>query len=78
MQSNVSGGPEKTSLLSIYITGVPRSQETGPPENPTVGQGLGPCSGPRGGALSYERGTPVQGASGRDPLEQRYQVVTRS
>ena len=59
MQSNVSGGPEKTSFLSIYITGVPRSQETGPPGNPTVGQGLGPCSGPGGEALSYERGTPV-------------------
>ena len=40
-----------------WNTGVPRSQETPPSWDPTVGLCLGLCSGPRGGAVSYERGT---------------------
>jgi hypothetical protein len=30
-----------------------------PPEDPTVARCLEPCGGPRGGAVSHERGTPV-------------------
>jgi len=40
-------------------TGVPRSYETAPPWDPTVAICQGPCGGPGGGAVSYERGTPV-------------------
>ena len=46
-------------------TGVPCSYETAPPYDPTVGICLGPYGGLRGGgAVSYERGTPVKGGSG--------------
>jgi hypothetical protein len=38
--------------------GLPRSKETAPPWDPTVGLCLGPYGGPRG-AVSYERGAPV-------------------
>jgi len=30
-----------------------------PPQDPTVGLRLGPCSGPMGVVVSYERGTPA-------------------
>jgi len=40
-------------------TGVPHSSETAPPKDPTVGLPLGPYGGLRGGAVSFERGTPV-------------------
>ena len=43
----------------VRRTGVPRSYETPPPQDPKVGLCLGPCGGlKRGGAVSYERGTP--------------------
>jgi len=46
-------------------TGVPRSQKSASPymKDPTVGLCLGPCSRPIGGAVSYERGTPVGGGA---------------
>jgi len=47
------------SKLHPYDKGVPRSKETAPPQDPTVGLCLGPHGSPRGGAVSYERGTPV-------------------
>ena len=39
--------------------GVPRSKETAPPLDPTVGLCLGLYGGPGGGSVSYERGNPV-------------------
>ena len=39
--------------------GVPRSKETASLQDHTVGLCLGPYGGPRGGAVPYERGTPV-------------------
>ena len=45
--------------LKSTPTGAPRSYETAPPYDPTIGLYLGPYGGPRGGALSYDRGTPV-------------------
>ena len=44
--------------------GVPRSKETSPPLDPTVGLRLGPYGGPRGVGVSYERGTRVVRAPG--------------
>ena len=44
-------------------TGVPHSSETLP--DPTVGLYLGSCGGPRGVAVSYERGTPVEDSQGQ-------------
>ena len=41
------------------FTGVPRAQQTASPQDPTAGLCLGPYGGPRGWAVSYERGTPV-------------------
>ena len=43
----------------MWSAGVPRSQETAFPQDPAVGLCLGPFGGPRGGAVSYERGTPI-------------------
>ena len=43
----------------LGFRGVPRSQEVAAPEKPTVGLYLRPYGGPKGGAVSYERGTPV-------------------
>ena len=40
-------------------TGVPRTYETAPPSDPTVSIRVGLYGGPRGGAVSYKRGTPV-------------------
>jgi hypothetical protein len=40
-------------------TGVPRSQKNVPPQDPTVALRLGPYGGPKGWAVSHERGTPV-------------------
>ena len=43
--------------------GISLKRNSAPPQDPTVGIGLGPCGDPRGGvAVSYERGTPVQQA----------------
>ena len=50
------GCPDSARALS---TGVPRSQKTAPPSDPSVGLCPGPCGCPRGGAVSYERGAPV-------------------
>ena len=44
----------------VFATGVPRSSESASLEDPTVGICLGPYGGPRGGALSYQRGTYVE------------------
>jgi hypothetical protein len=44
-----------------HPTGVPRSQEAATPWNPTTDLCLGPRDGPKGMAVSYERGTPVGG-----------------
>ena len=41
------------------VTGVPRTSETAPSWDPSEGLCLGPYGDPRGGILSYERGTPV-------------------
>ena len=41
-------------------TGVPRSKEKTLPEGPTAALCLGTCGDPRGGGVSYERGTPVE------------------
>ena len=43
----------------VCRTGVPRSQETSPPQDPTVGIFLEHYVGPEGWAFSYERGPPV-------------------
>ena len=43
----------------IKITGVPCLEETASPQDSTVGLCLKPYGVPRGGAVSYERGTPV-------------------
>ena len=40
-------------------TGVPRSLETTPPWDPTVGICLGPCGGPRGGRLFLRSEVPL-------------------
>jgi len=40
------------------FAGVPGSCNNAFPEDPTVGLCLGAYGGPRGGAFSYERGTP--------------------
>ena len=47
-------------LLQGEGTGVPLSKENTFPLDTTVGLCLGRCVGPRGGVLSYERGTPVR------------------
>ena len=41
-------------------TGVPRSKEAEPPEDPIVGLCLGPYGAPKGGSISYEQGSPVR------------------
>ena len=46
-------------LSSACHTGVPCSKETAPPQDPTEGKCLWSYGGPREGAVSYERGTPV-------------------
>ena len=43
----------------LKLTGVPHSEEIAPPSGPTVGVCLGPYGGPRGVAISYERGIHV-------------------
>ena len=65
-------------------TGVPRSAENIPPWDPTVALCLGPCSSPRGGAVFYERITPVLafciprlGGGSPRPLEMRKPRKTR-
>ena len=40
-------------------TRVPRTQETATHYDPAAGLYLGPYGGPRGGGISYERGTLV-------------------
>ena len=46
----------------VESTGVPRSQEPPPPQDPTVALCLGTYGDPRGVGVSYERGTPVLAA----------------
>ena len=62
-QPDFKGGhvPSKMQGCIAYpLTGVPRSKEIAPPEDATEGPYLGPDGGPMGGgAISYERGTPV-------------------
>ena len=41
-------------------TGVPRSYEIPPPQDPTVALCLGTCGDPRGVGVCYEQGTPVK------------------
>ena len=43
----------------LGFTGVPRSQKNASSYDPTLGLFLGTYGGPRGGRVSYERGTPV-------------------
>ena len=51
---------EQAHFLGLLWAGVPRSLETTPPSDPTAGLCLGPYGGPGGGgAVSYERDTPV-------------------
>ena len=42
------------------VTGIPQSSETALPKDHTVGLCLEPYGGPRGVAVSYERGTPAE------------------
>ena len=44
---------------TLLRTGIPRSYETPPPQDPAVAVCLGACGDPRGVGVSYERGTPV-------------------
>ena len=55
-------------LVSNPSTWLPRSQETTPPYDPTVGLCLGPYSGLGVLVFSYERGTPAPMHSSRTPL----------
>ena len=50
---------ELTQLWNRRSIGVPRSEETAPPQDPTVGLCLGPYGGTRGYGFFYERGAPV-------------------
>ena len=53
----------RLSILNLTCwvrgTGAPRSQQNTTPQEPPVGICPGPYGGPRGGAFSDERGTPV-------------------
>ena len=51
--------------LIMRHTGIPRVLEIATPWDPAVGPCLGSYGGPRGGAFSYERGTPVIGSGPR-------------
>ena len=59
--SETSGLFQHLHIVGVpqHATGTPRSLETPPSGDPTVGLYLGFYGGPRGGALSCERGTPV-------------------
>ena len=46
---------------SACVTGVPRSEETAPHSDPTVGMCLGPYGGPRGGGLCLMSEVPLNG-----------------
>ena len=52
-------GFARPSPVRSCSRGVPRLHENAPPYDPTGGLCLGPYGGPRGGDVSYERGTPV-------------------
>ena len=43
----------------IRSTGVQRSKEAAPPQDPLVGISLGPYVGPTGASVSYGQGTPI-------------------
>ena len=45
--------------IEALSTGVPRSYETAPPQDPTVGLSRGPYGSPRGRAVSYVQDNPV-------------------
>ena len=50
---------EDLARCRVHSVGVPRSQDTALPQNPTGGLCLGPHGSPGGGAVSYERGAHV-------------------
>ena len=56
------GGPTPLSRPEAGLQGYFAPKTRPPPQDPTVGSCTGPYGGPRGGAVSYERGTPVSHA----------------
>ena len=63
LNSGPGSGPALSKCCEVSrersATGVPRSQETAPPQDPRVGLCLGPYGGPKEVGVSYKRGTPV-------------------
>ena len=62
---NPEPGTRNPQTQTLNPTGVSRSYETAsPPQDHRRGLGIGLLKGPRGGAVSDERGTPVTGGVG--------------
>jgi len=57
-RSNANPRTRRLVFKGVWGTGIPHSPENATPWDLTVGLWLGPYGGPRGGAVSFERGTP--------------------